>query len=184
MKHNYLSLFTALLIFSTTLFLTSCELFDKLDPESHSEKVVRIFTGGTWKVDSLITKTDVLSGGVSNITSDSTFMNYGTIEFMEPNQTIPGYGAGFMIHRYIRNGNSVTDTLAWVPYNFISTSDGYVTLFISEPGQDFVLDAYDMYLDLNILEENKVRFSGWRRETIPGGSGGSYGSYRSYYLTR
>lgn len=97
---------------------------------------------------------------------------------------MPGYGAGFMIHRYSKTGINYTDTAAWVPYNFNSGSDGTITLFFSLPYHDFVVDAYDMYLNLDMLDEKKIIISGWRRETIPGGSGGSYGTYKRYYLTR
>jgi len=170
---------------SLALFVASCDLLKELDPESDTDKTVRIFTeGDVWKLDTLVTKTDILSGDISNVTSDSTFVNFGTIEFQKPNFTQPGYGAGYMIHRYVKNGVNKVDTAAWVPYNFNSTSNGVITLFFSLPGHDFVVGAYDMYLDLNTQEEKKIRFSGWRRETIYGGSGGSYGTYRRYHLTR
>ncbi|MFH1120185.1 MAG: hypothetical protein V1775_10185 [Bacteroidota bacterium] len=169
--------------YSLIITLSSCEAVEELT-ESKTEKTIRIFTNGIWNVDTLVTKTDVFSGGISNITSDSTFNNYGTIEFQKPNQTYPGYGAGFMIHKYVKNGIGRTDTAAWVPYNFQSTNDGTITLFFAQPGEDFVVDAYDMYLDLETMEDKKIRISGWRRETIQGGSGGSQGSYRRYHLTR
>jgi hypothetical protein len=168
---------------SLIITLSSCEAVEELT-ETKTEKTIRIFTAGIWNVDTLVTKTDVFSGGISNITSDSTFNNYGTIEFQKPNQTIPGYGSGFMIHRYLKNGVNRIDTAAWVPYNFNSASDGTITLFFALPGEDFIVGAYDMYLDLETMEDNKIRISGWRRETIPGGSGGSYGTYRRYHLTR
>lgn len=67
---------TALLYLFAGLFITSCELVDELDPESETEKTVKTFTGrGQWKVDTLDTKTDLFSAGVSNVTSDSTFLN-------------------------------------------------------------------------------------------------------------
>jgi len=169
--------------YSLIITLSSCEAVEELT-ETKTEKTIRIFTAGIWNVDTLVTKTDVYSGGISNITSDSTFNNYGTIEFQKPNQTTPGYGSGFMIHRYLKNGVNRIDTAAWVPYNFNSAGDGTITLFFALPGEDFVVGAYDMYLDLETMEDNKIRISGWRRETIPGGSGGSYGTYRRYHLTR
>jgi hypothetical protein len=90
-----------------------------------------------------------------------------------------------MIHRFVKGGENYIDTLAWVPYNFSSVGqEGVITIFISEPGKDKVVGASDMYLDLNIREDKKVKFSGWRRVTIYGGSGGSYGWYRSYSLSR
>jgi hypothetical protein len=186
MEKNYpYSFLLALLglIFTTA----SCELAEQLNPESDSEKNVRIFTkGGNWNVDTLNVKTDLFGGGISTITSDTSYLNYGTIEFQDPEATLnPGYGAGYMIHRYMKNSDSHVDTLAWVPYNFNSVGqEGVITIFISEPGKDKVVGAFDMYLDLNIREDKKVRFSGWRRETIYGGSGGSYGLYRSYSLSR
>lgn len=168
-----------------TVLIGSCNLLKELDPESETDKTIRVFTkGGQWKLDTLILKTDVLSGSVWTITSDSTFINFGTIEFQQPNQTKPAYGAGHMIHRYTKNGVSKIDTAAWVPYNFNSGSNGIVTLFFSEPGRDFVVSSPDMYLDINAQEKNKICISGWRRETIYGGSGGSFGTYRRYHLAR
>jgi hypothetical protein len=55
---------------------------------------------------------------------------------------------------------------------------------ISACSVDYVVGAWDMYLDKIIIEEKKVKIEGWRRETIPGGSGGSYGTFRGYVLTR
>ncbi len=174
----------AFLIISPLIFMTSCEAVEELT-ETETEKTIRIFTeGGTWNVDTLVGKTDLFSGGISTITSDTTHVNYGTLEFQKPNQTVPGYGAGFMMHRYSANGVNHTDTAAWVPYNFNSTSDGTITLFFSLPDEDFVVNAYDMYLNLDVMEDKKIIISGWRRETIQGGSGGSYGTYRRYHLTR
>jgi hypothetical protein len=166
--------------------VSSCELAEQLDPESDSEKSVRIFTKGIWNVDTLNVKTDLFSAGLSNVTSDTTYFNYGTIEFQDPEAASnPGYGAGYMIHRYVKNSISQIDTLAWVPYNFSSVGqEKVITIFISEPGKDKVVGASDMYLDLNIREDKKVKFSGWRRVSIYGGSGGSYGWYRSYSLSQ
>jgi len=164
----------------------SCEKLDEL-LETESDKTVRIFTkGGVWNVDSLVMKTDVLSSGVSNITSDSTFLNLGTIEFQDPEAAKNGgFGSGFMIHRYTKKGKSRIDTLAWVPYNFNSTSDKIITIFTVPPINDPTRRlGLDMYLDLQIRQDKKVKFSGWRRETISMGSGGSFGFYRSYVLTR
>lgn len=166
--------------------LVSCEKIDEL-LESETDKTVRIFTeGGVWKVDSLVLKTDVFSSGISNVTSDSTFLNYGTIEFKSPNEAESGYGSGLMIHRYTKNGKARIDTLAWVPYNFKSVNqEKVITIFTMPPVKDPTGHKYlDLYLDLQIKQENKVKFSGWRRETISMGSGGSYGWYRSYVLTR
>ena len=176
-----------LAMFGVIFTISSCELAEQLDPESDSEKNVKVLTkGGVWNVDTLNMKTDLFSGGNSLITSDTTYLNYGTLEFQDPEAANnPGYGAGFLIHRYAINSVSHIDTLAWVPYNFISIGqEKVITIFISEPGKDKVIDAFDMYLDLNIREDKKVKFSGWRRETIYGGSGGSYGWYRSYSLSR
>lgn len=166
--------------------LFSCEKIDEL-LESETDKTVRIFTqGGVWNVDSLVMKTDVLSSGISNVTSDSTFLNYGTIEFKNPNEAESGYGSGLMIHRYTKNGKARIDTLAWVPYNFKSVNqEKVITIFTMPPVKDPTGHKYlDLYLDLQIRQENKVKFSGWRRNTISMGSGGSYGWYRSYVLTR
>jgi|GEM_PF-1035286 len=179
--------FTFLLAAIGLIFtISSCELAEQLNPESDSEKNVRIFTAGVWKVDTLNVKTDLYSAGISNITSDTTFLNYGTIEFQNPEAANnPGYGAGYMIHKYTLKGVNYTDTMAWVPYNFNSVGqEGVVTIFDAEPGDDLVVDGMDMYLDLNIREDKKLKFSGWRRETIYGGSGGAYGWYRSYSLSR
>jgi len=164
--------------------LASCSVIDEINPESDTDKAIRIFTSGIWNVDTLVTKTDVLSGGQSTVLTDSTFTAYGSLEFQKLNQTVPGYGAGYMIHRYSKSGISHVDTSAWVPYNFNSGNNNYITLFFALPGQDIVVDGYDMYLDLVELSDKRIRISGWRRETIPGGSGGSYGSYRRYHLTR
>lgn len=165
----------------------SCEKLDEL-LETETDKTVRIFTkGGFWNVDSLVLKTDVLSSGISNITSDSTFLNYGTIEFQDPNAAKNGgFGSGYMIHRYTKKGKSRIDTLAWVPYNFQSVGqEEVITLFTVAPNRDPTGHlGLDMYLDLQIRQETKVKFSGWRRETISMGSGGSFGWYRSYVLTR
>jgi hypothetical protein len=76
--------------------------------------------------------------------------------------------------------------LAWVPYNFKSVNqEKVITIFTMPPVKDPTGHKYlDLYLDLQIRQENKVKFSGWRRNTISMGSGGSYGWYRSYVLTR
>lgn len=170
------------------IFLTGLLSCDKLEElmETETEKTVRIFTqGGVWTVDSLVLKTDVLSSGVSKITSDSTFVNYGTIEFKSPNEAESGYGSGLMIHRYTKKGKNRIDTLAWVPYNFNTGNNAFVTIFTMPPIKDPTGHKYlDLYLDLNTRQEKKVKFSGWRRETISMGSGGSYGWYRSYVLSR
>ncbi len=172
-------------VIAILLTASSCEVVDDILPKTETEKRIEIFTeGGEWKVDTLIGKTDVLSGGVSNVTSDTTWVNFGTLRFEVPNQTVPGYGAGYMIHNYVKNGQNRVDTAAWVPYNFDSGNDNYITLFFALPGDDLILDGYKMILDPEVIEDNKVVISGWRRETIPNGSGGSYGSYRKYYLTR
>lgn len=177
-----------LILVCAALFLifASC---DKIEEalESESDKTIRIFTeGGVWNVDSLVLKTDVLSGGVSNITRDSTFLNHGTIEFKSPSEVESGYGSGLMIHRYTKNGKIRIDTLAWVPYNFKSVfQDKVITVFTTPPIKDPTGNKYlDLNLDLQIRQDKKVKFSGWRRETISMGSGGSYGWYRSYVLTR
>jgi hypothetical protein len=178
--------FASALIALSLITFTSCEeVVDQIDPKSETEKTIEVFTeGGLWNVDTLVTKTDLFGNGNSTITSDTTHINYGTIEFQKPNQTVPGYGSGFMIHRYSNGGINYTDTSAWVPYNFNSGTDGTITLFFSMPGEDFVVNAYDMYLNLDAREDKKIIISGWRRITIPGGSGGSYGTYRRYHLTR
>lgn len=179
--------FTMLLVLMSLLPFASCELVEELDPESETEKITRIFLEGSpWKLDTLNIKTDLFSAGISTITSDTTYYNYGTIEFLDPAaEKNPGYFAGFMIHRFSENGLQKVDTLAWVPYNFSSGSDNHVTIFIRTPGSfDFVVGAWDMYLDKVIIEEKKIKIEGWRRETIHGGSGGAYGSFRSYVLSR
>jgi len=165
--------------------LSSCDKIEEAF-ETETDKTVRIFTeGGVWNVDSLVLKTDVLSGGISNVTSDSTFLNYGTIEFKSPNEAESGYGSGLMIHRYTKNGRNRIDTLAWVPYNFKSGNNSHITVFTMPPVKDPTGNKYlDLYLDLQILEESKVKFSGWRRETISHGSGGSYGWYQAWVLSR
>jgi hypothetical protein len=177
-----------LLLVACISFMMSFISCDKIEEalESESDKTLRIFTkGGAWKVDSLVLKTDVLSGGISNITSDSTFVNFGTVEFKSPNEEESGYGSGLMIHRYTKNGKNRIDTLAWVPYNFNGTSDKIITIFTMPPIQDPTGHKYlDLYLDLQIRENNKVKFSGWRRETISHGSGGSFGWYQSWVLSR
>jgi hypothetical protein len=183
MKQSLSFILIAFSFLTAALVFTSCEAVEELT-ETDTEKAIRIFTAGVWNVDTLVTKTDLFSGGISNIQTDSTFSNYGTIEFQKPNQTVPGYGAGYMIHRYTKNGISRIDTAAWVPYNFNSGNNNYITLFFALPGQDIVVDGYDMYLDLVELSDKRIRISGWRRETIQGGSGGSYGTYRRYHLTR
>jgi len=174
MKKNYPILFFMALL-GLVFSVSSCDLVDELNPESESEKNIRIFTtGGIWNLDTLNVKTDLYSGGNSTITSDTTYVNYGTIEFQDPNAAKnPGYGAGYMIHRYVKKGMNYVDTLAWVPYNFnLVTQEKVITIFISEPGRDKVVSASDIYLDLNIREDKKVKFSGWRRDAIYGGSGG------------
>jgi len=184
MKTKNSLLFIACL--ALTMSFASCEKIDEL-LESETDKTVRIFTdGGVWNVDSLVLKTDVLSGGVSNITSDSTFLNYGTIEFKSPNEAESGYGSGLMIHRYIKNGKARIDTLAWVPYNFQSVGqEKVITIFTMPPIKDPTGHKYlDLYLDLQIRQDKKVKFSGWRRTSISMGSGGYNGFYRSYVLTR
>lgn len=186
MKRNY-NLFLVIPIL--LLWITSCsKVEDLLLPETETEKTVRIFSqGGPWNVDTLIVKTDVLSGGISTITSDSTFTNLGTIEFMDPEAPQNGgFGSGYMIHRYAKNGKNRIDTLSWVPYNFRSAGqDKVITIFTVAPNRDPGGHlGIDFYLDLQIRQEKKVKFSGWRRETISMGSGGSYGWYRSYVLSR
>ncbi len=166
--------------------LASCDLLDSLDPKSVSEKRVDLLTGKIWKVDSLIVKSDVLSGGVSTITGQTIYLNRGTLEFKNPSDASnPGYNAGYVFHRYTENGVEKVDTLAWVPYNFNSGSDNHITIFYNTPNQiDYVAGAYDMYFDVLTFEDKKVRIESWRRETINGGSGGSYGTFRRYHLTR
>ncbi len=180
-RNVYLSLVWVAFI----IVFASC---DKIEEalETETDKTIRIFTkGGVWNVDSLVLKTDVLSGGISNVTSDSTFLNYGTIEFKSPNEAESGYGSGLMIHRYTKNSQNRIDTLAWVPYNFQSGNNSHITVFTMPPVKDPTGKKYlDLYLDLQILEESKVKFSGWRRETIYGGSGGSYGYYNNWVLSR
>lgn len=186
MRKTY-SITTLIMLLGTLFTVTSCDLLDNINPESDSEKNIRIFTtGGIWKVDTLNIKTDLYTAGISTITRDTTYLNYGTIEFQDPNAAKnPGYGAGYMIHKYVNKGVSKTDTMAWVPYNFNSVGqEGVITIFISEPGKDKVVSATDISLDLNIREDNKLKFSGWRRDAIYGGSGGYYGFYRSFTLTR
>ncbi len=170
-----------------SVLFSACELMENLDPESETEKITRIFTSGSpWKLDTLNLKTDLFSGGNSVITSDTTFYNYGTIEFLDPAaEKNPGYNTGYLIHRYSENGSAKTDTMAWAPYNHNSGSDNHITIFFrNSPGADFVVGAWDMYLDKIVIEDKKLKFEGWRRETLPGGAGGSYGSFRSYSLSR
>lgn len=165
---------------------SSCELFDELG-ETEKQKVTRIFTEGSpWKLDTLVLKTDLMSGGVSVITSDTAYYNYGTIEFLDPaNANNPGYNTGYMIHRYTRNGSEMVDTMAWAPYNHNSGSDNHVTIFIRNSNSyDFVVGAWDMYLDKIIIDKKKVKIEGWRREDAGGTTGGTYGTFRSYVLTR
>ena len=115
MKKNFPYAFL-LAMLGVIFTISSCELAEQLDPESDSEKNVKIFTKGVWNVDTLNTKTDLYNAGISSITSDTTYLNYGTIEFQDPNAANnPGYGAGYMIHRYTLNNESHIDTLAWVP---------------------------------------------------------------------
>jgi hypothetical protein len=77
------------------------------------------------------------------------------------------------------------DSLAWVPYNFNTGNNAFITVFTMPPVKDPSGHKYlDLYLDLQILESKKVKFSGWRRETIYGGSGGSYGYYQNWVLSR
>lgn len=167
--------------------ITSCDKLEELT-ETETDKTVRIFTkGGVWNVDTLVVKTDVLSGGVSTITSDSTFVNFGTIEFKDPEAPENGgYGSGYMIHKYTKNGKARIDTLAWVPYNFQSVGqDKVITIFTVPPKDDPTGHAgQDFYLDLKVRSDRKVKFDGWRRETISMGSGGSYGWYLGFVLTR
>jgi hypothetical protein len=172
---------------SILTLLVSCDQVEEiLKSETDTEKTIRIFTkGGEWNVDSLVLKTDLFSGGISNVTTDSSFVNYGTVEFKSPNEAESGYGSGLMIHRYTKNGRSRIDTLSWVPYNFNTGNNAFITVFTMPPVKDPSGHKYlDLYLDLQILQEKKIKFSGWRRETIYGGSGGSYGWYRSYVLSR
>lgn len=183
--------FKKMCFFSTLSLLTvsifSCDLVEDLVPKTESEKRIELLTkGGVWRVDSLILKSDVLSGGISTITSEEIRLNNGTLEFLSPeNSDNPGYNAGYVIHRYTENGIAKTDTLAWVPYNFNSGSDNHITIFYYTPNQiDYVSGAYDMYFDILTFESKKVRIESWRRETINGGSGGSYGTFRRYHLTR
>jgi len=168
--------------------LTSCDKVNELvNPETETEKTTRIFVDGSpWKLDTLNYKEDVLSGGNSTVTYDTTYFNYGTIEFLDPAAAEnPGYNAGYAIHRYTDNGQQKVDSIAWAPYNHYSGGDNHVTFFYHDQNSvDFVVGAWDMYLDKIIIEEDQVIVRGWRRETIPGGSGGSYGIFRSYSLSR
>jgi hypothetical protein len=183
MKANFKQLFLAALTFLS--IFASCDKIEEAF-ETKTDKTVRIFTkGGVWNVDSLVLKTDVLSSGISNITSDSAFLNYGTIEFKSPNEAESGYGSGLMIHRYTKNGRTRIDSLAWVPYNFQSGNNSHITVFTMPPVKDPTGKKYlDLYLDLELMTENKLQFSGWRRETISHGSGGSYGLYMGFDLSR
>ncbi len=180
-----ISAFTILYLLTVSIF--SCDLVEDLVPKTESDKRIKLLTkGGAWRVDSLTLKSDVLSGGISTITSEEIRLNNGTLEFLDPeNSNNPDYNAGYIIHRYVENGVAITDTLAWVPYNFNSRSDNHITIFYNTSNQiDYVAGAYDMYFDILAFENKKVRIESWRRETISGGSGGSYGTFRRYHLTR
>ena len=187
MRKTYL--FILLFVLSGLLTtMTSCEdLIEDISPESETERVTRIFTEGSpWKVDTLTYKEDFLSGGQSIVTYDTTYYNYGTIEFTDPEAAEnPGYNTGYMIHRYTENGQQKVDSMAWAGYNHQSGSDRAITVFIHDQNSiDFVAGAWDMYLDKIIIEENKVKFEGWRRETSGNGTGGVYGNFRGYSLSR
>jgi hypothetical protein len=105
MKKNFPNTFLLAMV-GVIFSISSCELAEQLDPESDSEKNVKIFTKGVWNVDTLNVKTDLFSAGNSSITSDTTYLNYGTIEFQDPEAAKnPGYGAGYMIHRFIKDNS-------------------------------------------------------------------------------
>ena len=64
-KSQFKYCFLLIIIF----IISSCEVVDELKTESTTEKTIRIFTeGGVWNVDTLVAKTDVLSGSISTIT--------------------------------------------------------------------------------------------------------------------
>jgi hypothetical protein len=183
-KNLIISLFT---FFGVFVFATSsCDLVNELDPETETEKVTRIFTEGSpWKVDTLNLKEDYFSGGISIVTFDTTYYDYGSIEFLDPAAPEnPGFNAGYMIHRYTENGVQKVHSNAWVPYNHNSGSDRAITVFVRNIFTgEFVVGAWDMYLDKIIIEEEELKFAGWRREDSPAGNGGVYGTYRSYSLS-
>ncbi|HOX77698.1 MAG TPA: hypothetical protein PLW31_06625 [Bacteroidales bacterium] len=180
--------FIFFLIISSVFIFSSCDkINDIIDPETETEKVTRIFVEGSpWHVDTLTYKEDFLSGSQSVVTYDTSYFNYGTLEFTDPDASEnPGYNCGYMIHRYSENGQAKIDSMAWAPYNHNSGSDNHITIFIHDQNSiDFVVGAWDMYLDKIIIGENKVKVEGWRRENAGGTSGGIYGNFRGYTLSR
>ncbi len=168
--------------------LNSCDKVNEIvNPETETEKMTRIFVEGSpWKVDTLVYKEDFFSGGQSVVTYDTAYFNYGIIEFFDPaDADNPGYNAGYAVHRYTENGQQKVDSLAWAPYNHNSGSDNHITLFFHDQNSyDFVVGAWDMYLDKIIIEEDHIKIEGWRRENAGGGTGGVYGNFRGYSLSR
>lgn len=158
--------------------LFCCELLD--GPKLEIDKRIETLTeGGPWKVDSLV-YIEEENSGVPVYYVDTVYLNYGTMEFKAPSDPKPGYGAGFVYHRYTKNGKANTDTLAWKTYDDIA----FVTIYYPTTGQiDYVAGAYDQMMDILGLESKKAHFGGWRRKSI-NGTNSSYGIYRRYYLTR
>jgi hypothetical protein len=177
------SLHGFMLALVATTFVT-CSLKD-LTPETPRQKKIDLFTSGnaTWKVDSLTVAT--IDQGTT--TSDSLFLNNGTLRFSVPatTETSPGYGTGFLIHTYTKKGVTVTDSLAWAPYNFASiTDETNITFFFPQPYHpvDYVSNVAESILNPTILESSRVKLSGLRETT--NSNGAILGLYLEYYLTK
>lgn len=174
---------TPLFLFVLALFISCNELTEK----TTKEKTIDILTTGTWKVDSLVAQIKSEAPGSSIITSDSLFLNYGTLTFQNPgNESNPGYNTGYLIHTYTKASTSHIDTLAWVPYNFDSPSSDIdqLTIFYPDPSvlvRNIVInDIQNTFLYLK-KESNVVR--------IEGGFGFDVGAtrivnYKRYHLSK
>jgi hypothetical protein len=178
------TLLTLFVLAGMAVTFSMCKLTD-LEPKTPRQKKIDLFTAGNgiWNVDSLTQAT--MQQGTT--TSDSLFLNNGTLEFKTPSTTEanPGHGIGFLIHRYTKKGVTVVDSLAWAPYSFASVTDETnITFFFPQPFHpiDYVSNVAESVLDPSILESKKVRLSGLRQTT--NNNGVVIGLYLEYYLTR
>lgn len=170
------------------MLAASCSLFeDALNSKSDQEKLIDLMTGKTWNVDSLRTKSYSEAPGLYVEEYDSVFLNYGTLQFLSPNNAKhPCCTAGYAVHQYTKNGTNRIDTLAWVPYIFGSTAEdpNAITIFYPDPAHpelDPVTSGTQYVFDLMKKSSSLVRMKGGYSFTL--GAGTVKGFTKQYRLT-
>ena len=173
------------LILLSCLTLASCSLFDSLENKPYNEQTIELLaTGSTWKVDSI--RQWKFGQG---IVTDSIFLNYGTIEFQKPGETIWGSNEleGYLIHSYTKNGNAMVDTLLWEPHGVGARDPDPKPLFdlsIQHEGIKTVTSDDDIKIAYNfrLMEKSNVNIYGEFKITQSGIT--AYEFHYSYRLTR